>query len=101
MAAGDLQNQTEVARIGKVSRARLSQILGLRNLATAIQEKLLGLPKIVRGGDPITENRLRRIALIVDWEEQERQFAGLMGGLNMGTNSRASENSACFRGGTE
>jgi site-specific DNA recombinase len=101
MADGDLQNQTEVARIGKVSRARLSQILGLRNLATAIQEKLLWLPKIVRGADPITENRLRRIALIVDWEEQERQFAGLMGGLNVGTNSRTSENSACFREATE
>jgi hypothetical protein len=52
--------------------------LGLRNLAPAIQEKLLMLPKVVQGGEPINEKRVREIARVVDWDEQERQFAALM-----------------------
>ena len=67
-----------MARAGKISRARLSQILGLRNLAPTIQEKLLLLPKVVKGGDGIHEKGVREIAQLVDWEEQERRFAALM-----------------------
>jgi hypothetical protein len=73
-----VENRAGLARAGKISRARLSQILGLRNLAPAIQEKLLMLPKVVQGGEPINEKRVREIARVVDWDEQERQFAALM-----------------------
>jgi site-specific DNA recombinase len=75
---GKLGNQAEVARLGKISRARLSQILNLRHLAPTIQEKLLLLPKTVQGRESITEKMMRRIAGLIDWEEQEQQFAALV-----------------------
>ena len=77
LGEGKLGNQAEVARLGKISRARLSQILNLRNLATTIQEQLLLLPKTRRGKEPITETMVRGIAGLIDWEEQEQQFAAL------------------------
>ena len=52
-ASGRVENRAELARLGKISRARLSQILALRNLTPTIQEKLLFLPKVVRGSEPI------------------------------------------------
>lgn len=78
--SGLLRKQTEWARLGGISRARMSQILGLGNLSTAIQEQLLFLPKVTRGSDPVTEKNMRRIAQSIDWEEQEREFAGLLVG---------------------
>jgi hypothetical protein len=88
VARGKVKNRAELARAGKISRARLSQILGLRNLAPTIQEKLLLLPKVVRGGERIHEKSVREIAGVVDWEEQERQFAALMERAGAGSASR-------------
>jgi site-specific DNA recombinase len=78
VAGGKVENRAELARVGKISRARLSQILGLRNLTSTIQEKLLLLPKVVNGSERINEKSVRKIAGVVDWEEQERQFSALM-----------------------
>ena len=78
MASGRIENLAELARLGKISRARLSQILALRNLTPTIQEKLLQLPKVVKGSERINEKNVRAIARVVDWEEQERQFATLL-----------------------
>ena len=50
---GTVENQTEIARLGHVTRARVSQILNLLNLATEIQEELLFLPRTLAGRDPI------------------------------------------------
>src|SRR5207344_2616846 len=41
--AGIIQDQSEIARLGRVSRARISQILALLNLAPDLQEELLFL----------------------------------------------------------
>ena len=60
--------------MGTSSRTRVCQILMLANLAPAIQEALLFLPKTVRGPDRITENRLRDIVGLVDWEAQIQLF---------------------------
>jgi hypothetical protein len=78
LAEGKVRNQAEMARLGNVSRARLSQILNLCHLAPTIQEKLLLLPKPVNGKESITEKRMRGIAGLIDWEEQEQQFAAVM-----------------------
>jgi site-specific DNA recombinase len=72
--AGQLQEYAELARVGHISRPRLSQILNLLNLAPAIQETLLFLPKTVAGPDRITEKRLRDIAQEVDWGSQQALF---------------------------
>lgn len=78
VSSGQVENRAKLARAGKISRARLSQILGLRNLAPAIQEKLLMLPKVVDGAERIHEKGVREIGGVVEWEEQERRFAALL-----------------------
>ena len=60
--------------------ARVCQILMLTNLAPAIQEVLLFLPKTLRGPDRISENRLREIAGLVDWEMQIQVFRSHLAG---------------------
>jgi site-specific DNA recombinase len=67
----------EIARLGEVSRARLSQIVSLLNLAPAIQETVLFLPKTVTGHDRITEKQMRKIASVVDWDRQQNLFRGV------------------------
>ena len=61
-----LRDYAEIARLGEVSRARLSQIGSLLNLAPAIQEALLFLPKTVIGHDRVTEKQMRKFAHVVD-----------------------------------
>ena len=67
---GDLASYGEVAELGHVSRARVSQILNLINLAPEIQQALLFLPRTVRGRDPIILRDLQPIASTLDWRRQ-------------------------------
>ena len=66
---GRVNDYAELARLGYVSRARLSQILSLTLLAPDIQEALLFLPA---GTGHLTERRLRPIAGEPDWNRQRR-----------------------------
>jgi DNA invertase Pin-like site-specific DNA recombinase len=76
---GAIRNYAELAALGHVTRSRLCQIIMLANLAPSIQESLLFLPRTVRGPDCVTENRLRRMARLVDWEAQTRLFRSCCG----------------------
>ncbi|QDV25962.1 hypothetical protein [Aureliella helgolandensis] len=67
---GQVTDQAELARVGHVSRARLTQIMNLLYLAPDIQEELLHLPVTVNGQDAIIERDLRAIAGMVSWKEQ-------------------------------
>jgi hypothetical protein len=49
--AGVIANYATLARLGHLSRARVTQILGLLLLAPDIQEMLLFLPATERGRD--------------------------------------------------
>ena len=62
----------DLARLGYVSRARVTQIMGLLNLAPEIQEEILFLPRTVKGCDPISAQEVIKLESIVDWEEQRR-----------------------------
>ena len=75
-----VRNHAELAELGHVSRTRVCQILMLTNLAPAIQEALLFLPKTLNGPDRITENRLRGIASLIDWNAQIRLFRSRLAG---------------------
>jgi hypothetical protein len=75
---GVVADQAELARVGHVSRARLTQIMNLLNLAPDIQEEILHLPKFERGRDPVSERALRPIAAVVDWREQRRMWRDVM-----------------------
>jgi hypothetical protein len=67
-----------LAEAGHLSRARLSQIMTLANLAPSIQETVLLLPRRMSGPESVSEKQLRAIARQVDWTSQRKLFEGLM-----------------------
>ncbi len=71
---GVVADYAEIARLGKVTRARLTQIMNLLNLAPDIQEAILLLPRVEKGRDPITERELRPISAEPDWKKQRRMW---------------------------
>ena len=71
---GVVSDQAELARIGHVSRARLTQIMNLLDLAPGIQEELLFLPPTDRGRDAVTERGLRPITANTGWSKQRRMW---------------------------
>jgi site-specific DNA recombinase len=74
---GAVRNYRELAEAGQISRARMSQIMHLSDLAPEIQEELLFLPKTVAGPDRFTEKGLRQVARSIDWDLQKKQFRAL------------------------
>ena len=76
--AGEITDQADLARLGKVTRARVTQIMNLLQLAPDIQEDILFLPRTFRGRDPIREIVVRPIAAETDWRKQRRLWKCLM-----------------------
>ena len=74
---GEIEDQADLARLGNVSRARVTQIMNLLQLAPEIQEALLFLPLTVKGRDTIRERHIRPIAAEIDWRKQRRLWAPL------------------------
>jgi hypothetical protein len=72
---GVVADQAELARLGYVSRARLTQIMNLLSLSPAIQEAILFLPPTEGGRDVVTERDLRPIAAMADWGKQRRMWS--------------------------
>jgi hypothetical protein len=72
--AGEVRDYAELARLGHVTRARLTQIMNLLSLAPDIQEKILFLPAVETGEDPIHERRLRPLMAALDWNQQRRAW---------------------------
>ena len=70
--AGEVTDQADLARMGNVSRARVTQIMNLLQLAPEIQEAILFLPRTQKGRDPIREIMVRPIAAEPDWRKQRR-----------------------------
>ncbi|MBP9032482.1 MAG: hypothetical protein KBG29_01225 [Pseudomonadales bacterium] len=75
--SGALTDQADLARLGHVSRARVTQIMNLLHLAPAIQEEILFLPRVMCGSDPIRERQLRPIAATAEWRQQRRMWQKL------------------------
>ncbi|MFO0863678.1 MAG: hypothetical protein U0744_03290 [Gemmataceae bacterium] len=72
--SGAIRSYSEVADLGHVTRARISQIMNLLNLAPDIQEAILFLPPVERGRDPGILAELQPIAGEVDWEKQRKMW---------------------------
>ena len=79
--SGAITDQADLARLGHVSRARVTQIMNLLHLAAAIQEEVLFLPMVTAGRDAITERHLRTIAAEVDWATQRDAWRKLRSNL--------------------
>ena len=65
-----VSDYAEIAHLGHVSRARMTQIMNFRLLAPDIQEAILNLPRVERGLDPIRERMIRELVQLADWKEQ-------------------------------
>jgi hypothetical protein len=65
-----IRDYAELARLGRVTRSRVTQIMKLRDLAPDIQEQILFLPPITG----LNERNLRAVVSRIDWREQRRLF---------------------------
>ena len=76
--SGQVTGYAELAGLGHVSRARLSQIASLLGLAPDIQEAILFLPCTLRGRDPIQLWQLLLITVLPDWRKQKTRWKSLV-----------------------
>ena len=65
-----IRDYAELARLGRVTRARMTQIMKLLLLAPDIQEQILFLPHT----SGLNERNLRSMVKRIDWNEQRRMF---------------------------
>jgi hypothetical protein len=80
LRTGVVQDFGDVAALGHVSRARVSQVMGLLHLAPDVQEQVLFLPRTERGRDRVILRHLLPIAAVPDWGRQRRLWAALARG---------------------
>ena len=69
IADGQLQDQAEAARRLGVTRARITQLLGLLTLAPDLQEQVLAL-EAIDGLEPVSERALRVATCELSWAAQ-------------------------------
>ena len=74
---GDAKDYADIARLSCLCRERVSQIARLNYLAPDIQVELLYLPPVPSGRYPISETAMRKIANLLSWDEQRREWARL------------------------
>jgi hypothetical protein len=75
---GELRDYADLARLGYVTRARITQIMNLLNLAPDIQEEILFLPRNGVGTAATAERNLRRLTAVVSWNRQGNMWRGLL-----------------------
>jgi hypothetical protein len=78
LRAGEIADYTELARLGHVTRARVSQIMNLIHLAPDIQEAILFLPRTLRGRDRIILRQLQPLAAALSWKKQRSLWQELL-----------------------
>jgi hypothetical protein len=76
--SGQIRRYGELAALGHVTRARISQIMNLLHLSPDIQEALLFLPPTLRGRDAIILADVQPIAAALDWRKQRRLWRQLL-----------------------
>ncbi len=75
---GEIRGHADLARLGCVSRERISQIMMLNWLAPDIQEAILRLPQTPGGRFHVGEAMLRPIARLPLWEDQRERWRLVM-----------------------
>ena len=73
LQSGEMKDYAELARLGHVTRARVTQIMNLLSLAPEIQKYLLWLPPERRRC--LNERNVRGIAREIRWDRQRALFA--------------------------
>ena len=76
---GAVDGQSDLAELGHVTRARITQIMNLLHLAPDIQTEILFMPRVTEGRDPIAERHVRPIAAEPSWAKQRILWQDLAG----------------------
>jgi hypothetical protein len=74
---GEAKDYADLARLSCLCRERISQIVRLNYLAPDIQVELLYLAPRTSGHFPISEAALRKIANLLSWVDQRREWKAL------------------------
>src|SRR5271166_4870059 len=74
---GTVPSYAELARLGHVSPARLSQIRSLLHLAPDLQEELLFWKRPRRGRACLPLRHILPLTAVLDWHEQRRRWRKL------------------------
>ena len=80
---GHVSDQAELARLGHVTRARVTQIMNLLMVAPDIQEEILFLPRTLSGRALIRERHIRPLTNVLDWRKQRRLWKQLLAEQNV------------------
>jgi hypothetical protein len=80
---GEAKYYADLARLGCLTRERMSQIMELIWLAPDIQEEILSFAATAGGRFPISELAVRRIAGNLSWEEQWTEWLRLKNSFNI------------------
>ncbi len=75
---GEVADFAEIAELGQVTRARVSQIVNLLNLDPTLQEAILFLPLVAGERETVSEREVRAIASEPDWGRQREMWRGLV-----------------------
>jgi len=67
---GVVRDYADLARLGGVTRARVTQIMNLLNLPPWRQEEILFLPGAESGREAVTERDLRAVVAQINWQMQ-------------------------------
>jgi hypothetical protein len=81
---GEAKDYADLARLSCLCRERISQIVRLNYLAPDIQVELLYLPP-TGGRFPISETAVRKIANLLSWADQRREWKALKQQHRLGT----------------
>ena len=74
---GEVRDYADLARLGYVTRARLTQIMNLLLLAPEIQEEVLQLRGQRTEEGALSERHVRPVTKIATWSHQKRAWARL------------------------
>lgn len=77
LRGGGVEDYADLARLGRVTRARITQIMNLLNLAPDIQEALLFLTPVHTWRDALTERTCRPVIQEPCWQRQREIFTTL------------------------
>ena len=71
---GVVKDYAELARLGQVSRARVTQIMNLLSLAPDIQQQILSWAREAPGRQSVRETLVRALSSEVIWSRQREQW---------------------------
>jgi hypothetical protein len=74
---GEARNYADLARLGCITRERISQVMELIWLAPDIQQEILEFPPNKTGRFPVSEVAARRVAEDLGWAQQRALWLNL------------------------